>query len=278
MKHLESSYTAHDGKKLFLQAWMPEQPKASLLLVHGLGEHSGRYSSLVERLIQIDVAVFTFDGRGHGKSVEGKPDAFFESAEDYLKDIDVLFGKAKSYLRDLPAFLYGHSMGGGLLAAYVLKYNVEASGVILSSPAIVEDPGTSALLKAVAGFVSKYFPRLKALKLDPKMISRIPAEVQAYLSDPLVYTQPIPSRTGQELFLQMKYVQANAEKFQLPLLILHGSGDRLTNPAGSELLFKRSISEDKTLEIFEGGYHELIRDLESERYLEVIVDWLGERI
>jgi len=278
MKHLESSYTTHDGKKLFLQAWMPEQPKASLLLVHGLGEHSGRYLPLVEKLTGLGVAVFTFDGRGHGKSVEGRPDAFFESAQDYLQDIDVLFGKAKNYLKDLPTFLLGHSMGGGLVAAYVLKYQPEATGVILSSPAIMEDPGTPALLKSVAGFVSRYFPRLKALKLDAKMISRIPAEVQTYLGDPLVYTEPVPARTGQELFLQMKYVQQNAENFRLPLLILHGSGDRLTNPDGSNLLFQKASSEDKTLEVFEGGYHELIRDLESKRYLDLIADWVGERI
>ena len=278
MKHLESSYTTHDDKKLFLQAWMPEQPKASMLLVHGLGEHSGRYFPLVERLTALGVAVFTFDGRGHGRSAESVPDAFFESAEDYLKDIDVLFGKAKNYLKGLPAFLYGHSMGGGLVAAYVLKYKPEAAGVILSSPAIMEAPSTPVLLKAVAGFVSKYFPRLKALKLDAKSISRIPTEVQAYLSDPLVYIQPVPARTGQEIFLQMKYVQQNAENFRLPLLILHGTADRLTNSDGSELLFQKASSEDKILEIFEGGYHELIRDVESERYLRLIVDWVGNRV
>ena len=278
MKHFETSYTTHDGLRLFLQAWLPETPRASLLLVHGLGEHSGRYFPLVERLTELRVAVFTFDGRGHGKSADGQPDAYFASAEDYLRDIDALFGKAKNYLPGLPAFLYGHSMGGGFVSAYVLKYQPEASGVILSSPAIMEDPDTLAILKAVAGFVSSYFPRLKALTLDPRMISRIPAQVQAYLEDPLVYTKAIPARTAQELYLQMKYVQQNAGTFHLPLLILHGSGDRLTNPAGSRLLFQQANSEDKTLEIFEDGYHELIRDLESARYLDLIVDWIGERI
>jgi alpha-beta hydrolase superfamily lysophospholipase len=169
-------------------------------------------------------------------------------------------------------------MGGGLVAACVLKYQPEASGVILSSPAIVEDPGTPALLKSVAGFVSKYFPRLKALKLDAKMISRVPEEVEAYLSDPLVCTQPVPARSGQELYLQMKYVQQNADKFKPPLLILHGTSDRLTNPEGSRLLSQKASSDDKSLEMFEGGYHELIRDLESERYLDVIVDWIGARM
>jgi alpha-beta hydrolase superfamily lysophospholipase len=278
MTHLESSYTTHDGLKLFLQAWMPDHPKASMLLVHGLAEHSGRYHSLVEMLTEIDVAVFTFDGRGHGKSAAGKPDAYFSSAEDYLLDIDVLFGKAKNYLKGLPAFLYGHSMGGGFVAAYVLKYNPEAAGVILSSPAIVEDPSVPSLLKAAGRVMSAYFPRFKALLFDPKMITHIPEEVNAYKDDPLVYTRPVPARTAQELYVQMKYIQQNAGKFHLPVLLLHGTEDHLTNPEGSELLFREASSDDKSLEIFQGGYHELIRDLEPERYHSLIVNWISKRM
>lgn len=278
MKHLESSYTTHDGLKLYLQAWFPGQPKAGLLLVHGLAEHSGRYLPLVERLVALGVAVFTFDGRGHGKSAEGKPDAYFDSADDYLKDIDTLFGKAKNYLPGLPVFLFGHSMGGGLVASYTIRFQPEAKGVILSSPAIMEDPGTPAFLKSIAGFLSSFFPRLKALKLDPAKTSRIPEMVMEYLSDPLNYSQSVPARTAHELLKQMHFIQENGQKIALPLLVLHGSGDKLTNPEGSKLLFRQASSKDKTLEIFEGGYHELIHDLESEKYLSVIADWVAKRL
>jgi alpha-beta hydrolase superfamily lysophospholipase len=278
MNHLESSYTTHDQKQLFLQAWMPENPKASMLLVHGLGEHSARYLHLAEKLYQNGVAVFTFDGRGHGKSEEGKPTAFFESSEDYLKDIDALFGKAKSYLEGLPAFLFGHSMGGGFVAAYALKYKPEAAGVILSSPAIKEPEGTSPILIGLSGLISKYFPKLKVLKLDIPGISRIPEEVEKYLSDSLVYQENIPARTGAELYKQMKYVQENAGQFDLPLLIIHGDADRLTNPQGSELLFSLANSEDKTLKVFQGGYHELINDLDKEEAMDLITDWINQRI
>ncbi|MBN7812580.1 lysophospholipase [Algoriphagus sp. H41] len=278
MQHFESSYTTPDGKKLFLQAWMPDSPKASMLLVHGLGEHSGRYADFAKSLCGAGVAVFTFDGRGHGKSVAGDPDAFFESAEDYLQDIEVLFGKAKNYLPGLPAFLYGHSMGGGLVAAFVLKKKPAAQGVILSSPAIQEAEGTSRLLIAVSDLISKYLPKLKALKLDIAGISRIPEEVEKYKADPLNCQQNIPARTGTELYHQMKYVQQHAGEFSLPLLILHGTADRLTNPKGSELLFSGAKSSDKTLELFEGGYHELIHDLEAERYRGLILDWIQSRL
>lgn len=278
MKHLETSYQTHDGLELYLQAWMPTDPKAAMLLVHGLGEHSSRYKHLVEKLTGAGILVFTFDGRGHGKSADGKPDAYFDSGEDYLKDINALYGKVKSYAPELPAFLYGHSMGGGLVAAFVLKYKPSATGVILSSPAIMEAEGTPKFLKAVAGIVSKYLPRLKALKLDAGKISRIPQEVEKYLNDPLIYTGPIPARTGYEVLQVMRFIQQNAGRFSLPLLLIHGSDDALTNPKGSELLFGKAVSTDKTLKIFPGGFHELVNDLDREEVLTLVQGWLVERI
>jgi alpha-beta hydrolase superfamily lysophospholipase len=278
MKHLETSYETHDGKKLFLQAWMTESPKASMLLVHGLGEHSSRYLHLVEKLNEMSISVFTFDGRGHGKSAEGKPDAYFESYEDYLKDIDALFGKVKSYVPGVPAFLYGHSMGGGLVAAYALDYKPEAAGVILSSPAIKEAEGTSKLLMTIARVMSKFFPRLKVLKLDTSKITRIPSEVEKYLNDPLVYLDPIPARTANELLGMMRYVQKRAVDFELPILLIHGSADGLTNPKGSEMLAEKAKSKDKTLKIFPGGYHELINDSDREEVLELICRWIKNRM
>lgn len=278
MKHLETSYTAHDGMKLYLQAWMPEKPKAGMLLVHGLGEHSGRYRHIVEKLNNLGVAVFTFDGRGHGKSVEGKPTAYFDSYEDYLKDIDALYGKVKAYLPGLPSFLYGHSMGGGLIAAYVLKYKPEAAGVILSSPAIKEAEGTSYILITISGLISKWLPRFKALKLDPKQISRIPEEVEKYLNDQLVYTQPIPARTGHELLKMMRLIQEKAANFKLPLLLIHGSADGLTNPKGSELFAEKAGSADKTYQVFQGGYHELINDSDKEEVMQLICNWIEVRV
>ncbi|MBC6367527.1 alpha/beta hydrolase [Algoriphagus sp. AK58] len=278
MKHLETSYLTHDGLKLFLQAWLPDAPKAGLLLIHGMGEHSGRYAPLVEKLVAEGIAVFTFDGRGHGRSVDWKPDAYFASYQDYLEDIDALYGKVCAYLPGLPTFLYGHSMGGGMAAAYVIKYQPKAAGVILSSPAIKEAEGTSKFLIAVSGIISKWLPRLKALKLDATRISRIPEEVQSYLSDPLNYTQAIPARTAHEVYQMMQVIQADAASFELPVLVVHGTEDGLTNPKGSELLVQKAQSEDKTLRLFPGGYHELIHDLDREELIQTVVDWVKERM
>lgn len=278
MNHFESQYQTPDGVNLYLQAWMPEKPKASLLLIHGMGEHSGRYQELANRLVDLGIAVFTFDGRGHGKSAEKELDVYFDSYSKYLEDIHVLFGKTKNYLPGIPVFLYGHSMGGGFAAAYVLKYKPEVNGVILSSPAIMEDPNTPKILLVLSKVISKYLPKLKALKLDPNVISREKEEVQRYLDDPLIYKKSFPARTGAEVYLMMKYIQSSAEEFSAPVLLLHGSADRLTNPEGSKLLFEKAKSTDKTYKVIPGGYHELINDSDKKEVLETIENWLKARI
>jgi alpha-beta hydrolase superfamily lysophospholipase len=277
MNHLETSYLTHDGLTLYLQAWIPENPEASVLLVHGLAEHSDRYGAIVDRLGLEGIAVFTFDGRGHGNSAKGKPNAYFESYEDYLQDLDELLGKVQSYFPKLPVFLYGHSMGGGMVAAYAIRKRPKVRGVILSSPAIKEAEGTSKLLIAVSDLLSRWMPRLKVLKLDPKKISRIQDEVEAYLEDPLNYTQAIMARPAYEVYRMMQEVQAKAHLFDLPLLVFHGTADGLTNPKGSEDFVEKARSQDKTLVLFPGGYHELIHDLQSQEMVDLVADWIKER-
>ena len=278
MNHFETSYSTHDGIKLYLQAWMPENPKASLLLVHGLGEHSGRYEEFVKAMTSIGVAVFTFDGRGHGKSSSEGLTAYIDTAEDYLKDIHALFGKVEKYLPGIRVFIFGHSMGGGLVAGYVLKYKPKVAGVILSSPAIQEAEGTSKVLIAASGLANRFFPRSKVLKLDIEGVSRVKSEVEKYKSDPLVYQKNVPARTGYELLHLMKFIQQNAGDFSDPVLLVHGDADRLTNPKGSELLYEKAKSSDKTLRIISGGYHELLNDLDRKEVLELMVDWVKKRL
>lgn len=184
IKHLETNYKTHDGLKLFLQAWMPELPKAAVLIVHGLGEHSSRYAHLAKKLVDKDIAVFTFDGRGHGKSCLPKPDAYFSNFEDYLKDIDALYGKVKTYVPNVPSFIFGHSMGGGLVASYVLKYQPKANGIVLSAAALKPADDVSKFLIAASSVVSKLTPKLKILKLDSSKVSHDPLEVRKYDEDP----------------------------------------------------------------------------------------------
>lgn len=278
MKHFETSYTTHDGLKLYLQAWMPdEEAKASLLLVHGLGEHSSRYLHVAEKLVEAGVSVFTFDGRGHGKSVP-KPTAYFASYKDYLKDIDALFEKVKTYVPQKPSFIFGHSMGGGLVAAYVLEHQPKTDGILLSAPALMPDDNLSPLLIKVSGLVSALAPKLKVLKLDASKISRDAKEVEKYKNDPLVYQNPVPARTGNELLKMMNSSLAAAAQFQYPVLLMHGTADKLTNPKGTEQFFRTISSKDKTFHRYEGLYHELVNEPEKDKIIQDIVDWIKERV
>ncbi|MFC0654675.1 alpha/beta hydrolase [Mongoliitalea lutea] len=278
MKHLETSYQTHDGLTLSLQAWIPdEEARASILLVHGLGEHSSRYSHLAEKLVNEGVSVFTFDGRGHGKSVS-KPTAFFERYEDYLKDIDALYEKIKNYVPQKPSFIFGHSMGGGLVAAYALSFSPNTDGVLLSAPALKPDPKVSPLLIGISSIVSMVAPKLKVLKLDATKISRDEREVQKYKMDPLVYQGAIPARTGSELLKMMQSIREKSTNFKYPILLMHGTNDQMTNPLGTEEFFRSIQSKDKTFHRYEGLYHELINELEKESVIQDIVDWLNERI
>ncbi|SNS18909.1 acylglycerol lipase [Belliella buryatensis] len=278
MNYLETTYTTHDGIKLYLQAWMPEQPKASLLLVHGLGEHSSRYAHFADRLVKEGIAVFTFDGRGHGKSSLPKPTAYFANHEDYLRDIDALFSKVKSYVKDIPSFVFGHSMGGGLVAKYVISYQPDARGVILSAAALKPADNVSKSLIAISSLVSKLAPRLKVLKLDSSMISHDPIEVKKYNEDPLVYSQAIPARTGFELLRMMREIEDRVDDFKLPVLMLHGADDQLTNPMGTEMLFRRAKVKDKTFNRYPGLYHELLNEYEKEQIIDDIIQWIKERV
>jgi alpha-beta hydrolase superfamily lysophospholipase len=278
MKHLETTYSSHDGIQLYLQAWMPEQPKAAILLVHGLGEHSGRYAHFADKLVAQDISVFTFDGRGHGKSCTSEPTVYISDYRDYLKDIDALLGKVRAYSPGLPVFIFGHSMGGGLVVSHALSFRPKVNGIILTGALIKPAENTSKILIAASSLISRFAPKLKVLKLDSKLISHDQAEVQKYDEDPLVYHSGIPARTAYQLLRMMKQTEDQMAAFDYPVLILHGTDDLLTNPKGSEFLYEKSTSEDKTLKIYPGLYHELLNEFDKEKIMGEILEWVKSRM
>lgn len=279
MPHLETSHETPDGKKLYLQAWEPKSTrKAAVLLLHGLGEHSGRYAHLAAKMNESGIAVYTFDGRGHGKSSSPEPTAYIENLEDYVKDADALFKKMKTYVGDVPCFLYGHSMGGGLTVYYTLAYQPEAKGVLLSGAVLLPGDDISPLLIKASSFLSLVAPKFRALKLNSAHLSHDPQVEINYKADPLIYSKGIPARTGGELLKMIKYIEPRMHEFSLPVLIMHGDQDRLTNIEGSRLLYEKASSGDKTLKIYEGFYHEIINEVEKEKVMEDMIAWIEQRL
>ena len=272
-----STFPALDGIQLFERWWRPEQePKAGIVLVHGLAEHSGRYQDTARYLTENGYAVDTFDLRGHGKSNGLR--LYVESFEEYLNDLDLFLDRVRARLRGRPLFLLGHSMGGVIVTFYALDQKPRVRGVVLSAPAVHLSNEVPPPLLQAAALIGRILPRLHAVKINQNHISRDPAVVQAYDSDPLIYRKGVLMRTGSELVRAGRYVRGRMNAFTLPLLVLQGSDDRITEPEGSRRLFENAASTDSALKMYQGLYHEILNEPEREQVLQDIVDWLDAHV
>ncbi|MFQ5572190.1 MAG: alpha/beta hydrolase [Rhodothermales bacterium] len=247
-----------------------------VVLIHGYAEHCGRYAHLATHLNHHGFAVFTYDQRGHGRSSGRR--AFVRSFNRYLDDFGVMLKLARGDFSNVPVFLFGHSMGGAVAALYVLEREATFRGLVLSSPALKVSSDIAPFLQKISSLVGRLLPRLPTIPLDRSLISRDPAVVRQALQDPLNFHGRMPARTGAELLRATRRIERNMDNLTLPFLIIHGTGDRLTDPGGSTTLYQRARSEDKTLGLHPGLYHETFNEPEKAQVLEEIVAWLEEHL
>lgn len=273
MKHQEGYLKGVRDTDIYYQYWLPEdEPEAILLVVHGLAEHSGRYMNVVNFLVPSGYAVYGIDHIGHGKS-DGKK-GYVQRFEDYTTTLKKYFDMVREWQPEKPIFLVGHSMGGLISAAYLLKYQDELTGAVLSGPGI-KVPDTISQATIVAGNILSFImPKAGLVQLDAEGVSRDPAVVDAYASDPLVYTGKITARLGAELLKAMKRVTEQAPKIRLPIMIVQGSDDKLVDPSGAQLLYDLVSSKDKTIKIYNGFYHEVFNEPEHELVLNDVKIWI----
>ncbi len=263
-----------NGIELFTQNYLAENPKASLLLIHGLGEYSGRYTHVVNALNAAGVNVYTFDLRGHGHSTGER--AFITDLDEYREDTEVIY---RSIPKDLPFFVLGHSMGG-LIAVHFLLSNIrnDVQGVILSGAALEVGTDISPLTQKIVRFLAKISPKIKTVKLDPNKISRDPETVKAYQTDPLIYRDGGKTGLAVALLDGIKQQQAKFKLFAYPVLVMHGQNDQITNPAGSKKLYEEATSADKTLKIWDGALHEIFNEINKSAIINYTVSWLKQRL
>ena len=273
MKHQEGYLKSVRDTDIYYQYWLPEdEPEAILLVVHGLAEHSGRYMNVVNFLVPSGYAVYGIDHIGHGKS-DGKK-GYVQRFEDYTTTLKKYFDMVREWQPEKPIFLVGHSMGGLISAAYLLKYQDELTGAVLSGPGI-KVPDTISQATIFAGNILSFImPKAGLVQLDAEGVSRDPAVVDAYASDPLVYTGKITARLGAELLKAMKRVTDQAPKIRLPIMIVQGSDDKLVDPSGAQLLYDLVSSKDKTIKIYNGFYHEVFNEPEHELVLNDVKIWI----
>jgi acylglycerol lipase len=273
MKHQDGFCKGVRDAGLYYQGWLPAgETKAVLFIVHGLGEHSGRYMNVVNRFVPRGYAVYGIDHLGHGRS-DGQR-LTVERFTDYTEPLTAMFEMISGWQPGKPVFLVGHSMGGLIGALYLTGHQAELAGAVLSGPA-VKPPGNIPKAVILAGRVlSCLIPRMGLVPLQAREVSRDPAVVEAYLADPLVCKGKITARLGAEMLDAMERIRMDAKRITLPLLIVQGGADKLVDPAGARVLYNAVSSTDKRLIVYDGLYHEVFNEPEHDRVLADVETWL----
>jgi alpha-beta hydrolase superfamily lysophospholipase len=273
MEHEEETVESTGGLKLYYQAWHPPgEPRTVVAIVHGIGEHSGRFKNIVEHLVARGHAVYALDLRGHGRS-PGQRGHLMAWAE-YREDVRAFVEKVSAREQGRPLFIYGHSMGGLIVADYVLRHPEGLSGTIISAPPFESVGVATPLLVLSARILSRLWPTFSLdVPLDATALSRDAATVSHYLEDPLVHRK-CSARWAAEAIDANLWVQAHAADLRLPLLMLHGEADRINTAAGTRRFFESVTFPDKELYVVPGGYHEPHTEPGHEQVLQRVDDYL----
>jgi len=264
-----------DGLELHQREWVAENPKAQVVLIHGIFEHSGRYQEYAEFLRSNDINVRSFDQRGHGQS--GGKFGYFEKF-DFLVEDSLAFLRETVNDTDLPVFLIGHSLGG-LIASHMLpKCKDMIKGAVFSSPAIKIVLEISPLMVRLSGVLSAVAPTFPLLRGNPNFISSIPSEVKRYKADPLNYQGATPTRVGAEIIAAIEAVQYLLPEIRTPFLVYHGKDDKITDYEGSVRLYEKSESRDKTIKLWDDLRHEIHHETIRHEMFELVTEWIHHRI
>jgi alpha-beta hydrolase superfamily lysophospholipase len=275
MNHREMQFPGCQDLALHGQAWLPERaPRAIVVIAHGLAEHGGRYADLAGRLVGKGYAVYALDHRGHGRS--GGERANIGRFDFLVSDLGTFIGRAQRQHPDTPVILLGHSMGGAVALACALKYHNVLRALVLSAPALAAGEAVSAPKLWMAKLLSAVSPNTGALTLPASSVSRDAAVVHAYETDPLVFRGSIPARTLVELLEAMGRLQEKVHELRLPVLIQHGTGDRLVPIAALHPIYQRlGQAKSRTLLLYEGLYHEVYNEPERDRVIGDLEAWLA---
>ena len=277
MEHTEGGFKGYKDLDIYYQCWLPDgDARAVLLVVHGWAEHSGRYTNLVDYFVPKGYAICALDHRGHGRS-EG-PRGYVDRFSDYLLDLKTFFDLVRSQHSDTKIFMVGHSMGGTVATAYVIEHQHELAGLLLSGASLMVGSGLPSALIPLARILSVLMPRMGVFVLNAADISQDKAVVNAYVNDPLVYRGKITCRFAAEMIKTLRRLPSQMPEINLPILVMHGTADRLGEPEGSRLLYDRAGSKDKTLKLYQGFYHEIFNEPGREQVLSDMESWLAARL
>lgn len=268
----EETVEGADGLKIFFRSWRtPEKSRATIVIIPGFNAHSGYYNWLAEQLVADGVAVYAVDLRGRGRS-DGER-FYVEAFEDYVRDVEAVMAGARSRASDQPVFLLGHSAGGVVACLYALDHQNELAGLICESFAH-ELPAPDFALAVFKG-LSHVAPHAHILHLPNERFSRDPQAVETMNNDPLIAHETQPTTTMAALVRADERLKKEFPLIKLPVLILHGTLDKNTRPSGSQHFYDAAGSADKTLKLYEGGFHDLLNDIDKEVVMLDIKNWIN---
>ena len=267
-----------DHLYLFTQTWLPlkstTNPKAVIVLVHGVGEHCGRYEALARQLCdKLGVAVVALDHQGHGKS-EGDR-LFVRDFDDFVDDVEALTKQTQAKFPGVPCVILGHSMGGLIAIRTVQKYPKLFVSAIFSAPAL--GVSASKTMLKYAPLLAERVPHLPTQRLDPNLLCRDPCVVDLYCNDPLCSKQGVTARLGYEILGAIEKALAWAREVEVPYLIVRGSEDKITLKPEIEQFQQATSSNDNTFVELKGLYHEIFNE-KGEQALNLVVDWITKRL
>jgi alpha-beta hydrolase superfamily lysophospholipase len=273
VEHHTGQFDGAGGVRIFWQAWLPDgQPRGVVAMAHGVSEHSGRYAWTGEQLAARGYALYALDHRGHGQSEGAR--AVIDRVDNAVADLGELIGiaDAESNGQGRP-FLFGHSMGGFLALAFATRRQEDIQGLMLSAPVAVLEAASP--IQRIAGHVlSAVAPGLGVFPIDSSTVSRDPQVVSDYDADPLNFHGKLPARTVHELAQEIARFPESIPSITLPLLVQVGTGDELVPPQSSELVYGWASSEDKTIEHYDGLFHEILNEPERDAVVADTIAWL----
>jgi alpha-beta hydrolase superfamily lysophospholipase len=274
MKVTDASFDGERDCPIFYRKWEPEETpiKGLILLMHGYAEHSGRYTLLAEYLTGRGYVIYAPDHRCHGCS--GGEKALIDDMDWMLNDLARLLDIAAGDYPTSPAFALGHSMGGLLAACFTILHGDRLAGAVFSAPGIMIGAGVPGVVQSVSKLLARVAPRIGVQELDSAWLSHDPAIAADYDTDPLNYRGKVMARTGVEMLRKANWAMEHMSTISIPILCLHGSADKLADPAGSQFICDHASSSDKTLHILDGMYHEIFNEYGKEKVYEIVGDWL----
>ena len=263
------------GLGIVVRSWRPAgQARGVVAIVPGFNSHGGHYGWVAEQLVAAGYAVHAVDLRGRGKS-DGER-FYVQHFSEYLDDVDVMMKVARERDPGLPVVLLGHSAGGVVSCLYALAHQSELAGLVCESFAF-QVPAPDFALAVLKG-LSHIAPHAHVLRLKNEDFSRDPAVVAAMNADPLIAHETQPTQTVAEMVRADEHLKEAFPSFTLPLFIIHGTLDKATRPSGSQFFHDTAGSQDKTLKLYDGHYHDMLNDVGKETVMADITAWINKHV